>query len=103
MNDGDALVEVGIRYYQGKGVLRDPKSAVRCFRKVLKTRNGHISQAGRELAMFWLGRAHYEGCGTKPSMTKALEWLSKANLDDNIPEARRLINKICSRQLNLSP
>jgi TPR repeat protein len=33
MNDGDALVEVGVRCYEGNGVLRDPKYAFRCFRK----------------------------------------------------------------------
>jgi uncharacterized protein len=94
MNDGDALVEVGDPYYEGNGVLRDPLSALRCVPKALQSGNGHISQAGRQLAMFWIGRAYHEGCGTRKSNTKALVWLSKANVDEDIPEARRLISKI---------
>lgn len=94
MNDGDALVEVGGRSYEGNGVLRDPLYALRCFRKALQSASGHITQAGRQLAMFWIGRAYHEGCGTRKSNGKALVWLSKANVDDDIPEARRLISKI---------
>jgi len=92
MDDGDALVEVGVRYYEGRGVMRDPKGAVGCFREAIQS--GNISQAGREMAMFWLGRAYREGCGVSQSNTRAIEWLSKANCDDDIPAARRLINEI---------
>jgi TPR repeat protein len=92
MDDGDALVEVGIRYYEGRGVTRNPKRAVSCFRQAIQS--GNISQAGREMAMFGLGRAYREGRGVRQSNDKAMEWLSKANVDDDIPVARRLINEI---------
>lgn len=101
MDDGDALLEVGVRYYQGNGVLCDPDAALRCFRKVVqRSSNAHTSQAGLERAMFWLGRAYYEGRGTKQSTAKALAWLSKANVDDDIPEARTLINEIRRKLAN---
>jgi TPR repeat protein len=46
------------------------------------------------MAMFGLGRAYREGRGVRQSNDKAIEWLSKANGDDDIPAARRLINEI---------
>jgi TPR repeat protein len=92
MGDGDALVEVGVRCYEGRGATRDPKRAVGCFRQAI--RSAKISQAGREMAMFWVGRAYREGRGVRQSNDKAIEWLSKANGDDDIPAARRLINEI---------
>jgi uncharacterized protein len=56
--DGDALVEVGRGYYAGVGVRRDPRHAVRCFRRAMRSNN--ISQPGREDAMFHLGTAFHE-------------------------------------------
>jgi uncharacterized protein len=90
--DGDALVEVGIQYYAGQGVRRNPKHAVRCFCKAIRSRN--ISQLGREVAMFRLGMAYREGQGVKQSNAKALEWLSTANRDDDYPAARTVIETI---------
>ena len=65
IGDGDALVEVGRRFYAGVGVRRDSEHAVRCFRKAITSKN--ISQAGREDAMFYLGTAFHEGRGVKQS------------------------------------
>jgi hypothetical protein len=75
--DGDAWVEVGMRYYAGQGVRRNPRYAVACFRKVL--RNGNVTQIGRETAMFRLGMAYREGQGVKQSDGTALKWFSMAN------------------------
>jgi len=94
--DGDALVEVGRRYYAGVGVRRDPEQAVRCFRKAITSRN--ISQAGREDAMFHLGIAFHEGRGVKQSNARAIKWLSQANKDDDHAEARKLIETITRRR-----
>jgi TPR repeat protein len=90
--DGDALVEVGQRYYTGVGVRRDPKRAVGYFRDAITSRD--ISQAGRENAMFHLGVAYQEGRGVEKSSALALQWLSKANRDDDHTEARNLIKRI---------
>lgn len=93
--DGDALVEVGRRYYAGVGVRRDPGHAVRCFRKAITSKN--ISQAGREEAMFHLGTAFHDGRGVKQSNARAIKWLSQANKDDDHDEARNLIETIMKK------
>jgi TPR repeat protein len=90
--DGDALVEMGRRYYAGVGIRRDPEHAVRCFHKAIKSNN--ISQAGREDAMYHLGVAFYDGRGVRKSNARAVEWLSRANKDDDHAEARNLIERI---------
>jgi TPR repeat protein len=93
--DGDALVEVGRRYYAGVGVRRDAEQAVRYFRKAITSKN--ISQAGREDAMFHLGTAFHEGRGVKQSNARAVKWLSRANKDDDHAKGRDLIERIMGR------
>jgi hypothetical protein len=90
--DGDALVEVGLGYYTGVGVRRDPEHAVRCFRRAIASKA--ISQAGREDAMYHLGVALHEGRGIRQSNARAVRWLSQANKDGDHGEARNLIEKI---------
>jgi TPR repeat protein len=90
--DDDALVRVGYRYYTGLGVRRDPAEAVRCYRKAIIGKA--ITQAGRESAMFHLGIAFHEGRGVRKSDARALQWLCRANKDDDFPDARDLIEKI---------
>ncbi len=90
--EGDAWVEVGVRYYQGIGVRRDALEAVRCYRKAIASKN--ITEAGRESAMFYLGVAFHEGGGVKQSDARALKWLRLANVDDDFAEARDLIERI---------
>lgn len=92
--DGDALVEVGRRYYAGVGVRRDPAHAVRCFHKAITSQS--ITQAGREDAMFYLGVAFHEGRGVRKSNSRAVKWLSRANKDDDHAEARNLIAEVRS-------
>jgi TPR repeat protein len=90
--DGDALVEVGRRYYAGAGVRSDPKRAVRCFYQAVASKN--ITQAGREDAMFHIGVAFHEGRGVKISDARAIRWLARANRDDDHAAARILIENI---------
>jgi uncharacterized protein len=90
--DGDALVEVGCGCYTGVGVRRDPRQAIRCFRKAITSKN--ITQAGREDAMFYIGVAFHEGRGVKKSDAQAIKWLARANHDDDHAEARSLIESI---------
>ena len=96
--DGDALVELGRRYYAGVGVRRSPEYAVRYFRQAITSK--YISQAGREDAMFHLGTAFYEGRGVKQSNVRAIKWLSQANKDDDHAEARNLIKRIAGKRLS---
>lgn len=90
--DGDALVEVGRRYYSGIGIRRDPKQAVHCFRRAIRSKN--ITQASREEAMFRLGVAFHEGRGVVQSNARAVKWLTQSNNDDDHAGARSLIEKI---------
>jgi len=53
-------------------------------------------QRRREKAVFHLGLAYCEGGGVKQSYPKALAWLSKANKDDDFPDARAAIEMIRS-------
>jgi TPR repeat protein len=94
--DGDALVELGRGYYGGIGARRNPKQAVRLFRRAIISRN--ITQAGREDAMFRLGLAFYEGRGVKRSGVRAIQWLRQANRDDDHIEARALIERIAQKR-----
>ena len=48
LGDGDALVEVGIRYLSGKGTRRNPAMAEKCFAAALRSKN--ITEAGRDTA-----------------------------------------------------
>jgi TPR repeat protein len=90
--DGNALVEIGWRYYKGVGVKCDPREAVQCFRKAIASKN--ITQAGREDAMLHLGVAFHEGRGVKKSDARAIRWASLANKDDDHDRARDLIDRI---------
>ena len=67
--DGDALIQLGIHYYWGKGIRKNAKEAVRCFRTATKGKN--ISEGGRDDAFFLLGVAYSEGEGVKASIPHA--------------------------------
>lgn len=92
--DGEAVLQLGIHYYWGKGVRRDSKAAVRCFRSAIQSRN--ISEGDRDDAFFLLGLAHYEGKGVRASLPKAIKLFERANKDDDNPAAREFL-----RQLNV--
>ena len=87
--DDDALVELGIHYYWGKGVKKNPKAAIRCFRKATKGKN--ICGYGRDDAFFLLGLGYFEGKGVKRSLNKAREQFQRANLDDDHSLARKML------------
>jgi hypothetical protein len=83
LGDDEALVQLGIHYYWGKGVRKNPKAAVRCFRKA--TKGDCISGVGRDDAFFCLGLAYFEGKGVKQSTPIALRLFQRANVDkDNL-------------------
>ncbi len=91
-DDGDALVQLGIHYYWGKGVRKDSKAAVRCLRSAIRSKN--ISESDRDDAFFLLGLAHYEGLGVKASLRKAIKLFERANIDDDNPTAREFLRRI---------
>ena len=90
--DGEALLQLGIHYYWGKGVRRNSKAAVQLFRRAIRSKN--ISEGDRDDAFFLLGLAHYEGEGVKDSLPKALKLFQRANVDDDNPTAREFLRRL---------
>jgi len=90
--DGDALIQLGIHYYWGKGVRKNPKAAVRCFRAATKAKN--ICEAGRDDAFFLLGVAYSEGEGVRTSIRHARELFERANVDNDHPAARKMLRQL---------
>jgi uncharacterized protein len=92
--DGDALIQLGIHYYWGKGVRRNPREAVRCFRAATKAKN--ISGAGRDDAFFFLGIAYHEGRGVQASIPNAKKFFKEANIDGDHVAAHKMLSKLRS-------
>jgi uncharacterized protein len=90
--DGDALIQVGIHYYWGKGVRKNPRAAVRCFRAARKAKN--ISGLGRDDAFFFLGIAYHEGRGVQASIPNAKKFFKQANIDGDHVAADKMLNKL---------
>lgn len=90
--DGDALIQLGIHYYWGKGVRKNPKAAVRCFR--IATKAKHISEGGRDDAFFLLGVAYSEGEGVKTSIASARRLFERANVDNDHPAAHKMLLRL---------
>jgi len=90
--DDDARIQLGIHYYWGKGVRKNPAAAVRCFRKATKEKN--ICESGRDDAFFYLGIAYLEGKGVTASLSTARKLLQRANVDNDHPAARRVLQEL---------
>ena len=91
-DDADALIQLGIHYYWGKGVRKNPTAAVQCFRTATKAKN--ISGFGRDDAFFFLGIAYHEGRGVRASMPNARRFLKRANVDGDHVAANRMLKKL---------
>lgn len=87
--DGDALVQLGIHYYWGKGVRKNSKAAVRCFRMASKAK--FISEGGRDDAFFLLGVAYSEGEGVRSSIPSARRLFRRANVDNDHAAASKML------------
>jgi uncharacterized protein len=90
--DGDALIQLGIHYYWGKGVRNNPRAAIRCFRAATKVKN--ISGMGRDDAFFFLGIAHHEGRGVQASIPNAKKFFKQANIDSDHVAADKMLSKL---------
>ena len=99
--DGDALVQLGIHYYWGKGVRKNPKAAVRCFRTASKAKN--ICEAGRDDAFFLLGVAYSEGEGVRTSIPSARRLFERANVDDDHPAALKMLLQLEGQRVSAQP
>jgi len=97
----DARVQLGIHYYWGKGVKKDPVAAVRCFRRAIRGKN--ICEAGRDDAFFYLGIAYCEGNGVKRSVATARRLFQRANIDKDHPAAFGMLQKVRSAGRRVRP
>jgi TPR repeat protein len=88
------FLQLGIHYYWGKGIRRNPTAAVRCFRKATRAKN--ICEAERDNAFFYLGIAYLEGKGVRMSRATAQKLLRRANVDNDHPAAQRLLQELNS-------
>lgn len=90
--DGEALIQLGVHLYWGKGVRANPAAAVRCFRRATKSSN--ISDSGRDDGYFYLGWAYLEGRGVKQSGATAKKMFQRANIDNDHLAAQRALKRI---------
>jgi TPR repeat protein len=67
----EAEYEVGLFYYQGLGVLKNTKTAVKWWTKA--------AEKGYAEAQYAVGDCHYNGEGVKEDKAKAIEWWTKAS------------------------
>lgn len=87
--DADSQFQLGLHNYWGIGVRKDYEAAIRAFRKAVRAK--YITEAERDDAFFYLAIAHLEGKGARPSSQKAVELLKRANIDNDHPAARSLL------------
>jgi uncharacterized protein len=89
--DGEALVQLGIHYYWGKGCRINPRAAVHCFRAATKSKN--MSGSGKDDAFFFLGVAYQEGRGVRPSTPTAKQFFKQANIDGDHAAAAKMLSE----------
>jgi uncharacterized protein len=90
--DGDALIQLGIHYYWGKGIRRNPRAAIQCFRRATRAKN--ISGVGRDDAFFFLGIAYQQGRGVRASTPTARQFFKRANIDGDHQAAGEMLRRL---------
>jgi len=88
MRDGDAAVDVGYCYQYGIGTRKNPAKAKLRFRRAIASK--HVTQAGREAAMYHLALQYVD----KGKLRYALPLLKLATVDDDFPEAAAVLDRI---------
>jgi TPR repeat protein len=89
--DVEAGTHVALCLLLGKGTRRDPHRAVRLLRAVIRDRRNMASEWAREEAMALLGALCARGIGTPLSLSQARQWLERANVDGDYPQAARAL------------
>lgn len=87
--DGDALVEVAVRYLRGRGVRKDLPRGVALLRRAI--RSSRITESGRDDAKYHLGLCYLRGTGVPMSVSRARKWLVEANRAGDHPAAVKAI------------
>lgn len=71
LGEDEAIINVGLCYFQGRGIKANKKEAVKCFKEAIKKCNSGI-------AYYNLGLCYEEGFGVKQDFNKAIEMYGKA-------------------------
>lgn len=90
--DDDAVLQVGIHHFWGKGTRKDYTKAIECYEKAMKGKN--ISEASRDDANYYLALAYVEGKGVTKSVPTAKRLLRRANRDNDHAAARALLQEL---------
>lgn len=86
LGDPQAELVLGMLYWTGRGVPRDPVRAVYWWRK--------LAEGGDPVAMRNLGLAYSRGVGVERNLGEALNWLRRA-AEGGDPEAQAAVGKAC--------
>jgi uncharacterized protein len=87
--DGDAFVEIAVRYLRGQGVRKDASCGVELLRRAI--RSTRITESGRDDAKYHLGVCYWRGVGVQMSIARARKWLTDANRAGDHPAAARAL------------
>jgi uncharacterized protein len=87
--DGDALVEIAVRYLRGRGVRKNAERGVKLLRRAI--RSNRITESGRDDAKYYLGLCYLRGSGVPMSVARARKWLTEANCAGDHPAAVRAL------------
>ena len=90
----EEAVEVGYCYQYGIGVRRNAGKAIACYRLAMRSRN--IGEFWREAAMYHLAVLCLDSQPQK--RTKAVALLERASIDQDYPEAMRLLAQLRQRR-----
>lgn len=90
----EEAVEVGYSYQYGIGVRRNAGKAIACYR--LAIRSSNIGEFWREAAMYHLAVLHLDGL--PPKRANAVTLLERASIDQDYPEAMKLLAQLRERQ-----
>ena len=94
-NDGDACVDLALCFLVGRGVRRQPMKARALLLQAVRMKKMSLTtQHGQEWAMALLGVMAASGAGTRRDLRAARKWLSRANADNDYPEAGRVLRQL---------
>ena len=90
----EEAVEVGYCYQYGIGVRRNAGKAIACYRLAIRSRN--IGEFWREAAMYHLAVLYLDS--RPPKRAQAVKLLERASIDQDYPEAMKLLAQLRKRQ-----
>lgn len=94
MGDVDAAECVGYCYQLGIGVKQNLKLAEQAYRSVIKSKSKYITEWARQEAMYNCAVILIQKKATPAALREAECLLRRANIDDDYPQARKLLRSL---------